>query len=743
MDSQEKPKDTSIPGIDLLFERSSLENLLSIELGWDCLTELKREYLRYKPTSSCLCLYQVKQNEHHHLVYLKAFSERVKVEKAQQKIQSSSSLAQTHCRTDTQHNIVIHRYPFDAQLPALERLVDPEQREQLLERSFFTPHNTTHTQLTPLQYKPERRFVAKLTLGNGMRAVVKLYTPQRYQCLNVSYLKRPHSPFGKILGKSDKHCMLIYEWVDGEPLHQQDPMDAEHLTHYYICGQKLAQFHMRPLSKKVPRVKASHFAHLLRQHAKSISTILPQQTDLALWLAHEIARRLSNQKKEKCFIHGDFYAEQVLITSDGAEFLDFDNLSCWFSAFDLGNFLSHLLYKSEIGLLSRGNFDKVKRIFLDGYSGERKVDQEQVSLFLAIGVFQLIYHPLRFGLPNWQTSSKRLLTETFINLVESHVSEPKWTFRQLIARCLDANIVQQECDSNVVAQYPITQTFLARFKADKRALIEYTVDAGDETTIIGKVRAKGLDKRSWEIQKTLYDQGFDDKAHDNIQVPKPLFALANLNAWFQLKVDGEIAFTPFCESTNSEFPQHLALAIYKLHNTGLQPNKEHSVEKELEVLRTNLAHVIVHRPDLTQRLHQLLEACTVLCSPLNTEVIRPIHRDFYHDQVLWDGEKIYLIDFDLVCFGSPYLDIGNFIAHIQEQCLRLHDNPFYAQNNIQQFVNRYLLLCGHKEAMQDIEIYRLLTLVRHIAISDRIPQRQPFTDKIVSFCEEQILNFGQ
>jgi aminoglycoside phosphotransferase (APT) family kinase protein len=41
-----------------------------------------------------------------------------------------------------------------------------------------------------------------------------------------------------------------------------------------------------------------------------------------------------------------------------------------------------------------------------------------------------------------------------------------------------------------------------------------------------------------------------------------------------------------------------------------------------------------------------------------------IHRDYYHAQVLWTGEGIWVLDFDELCVGDPALDVGHFLAHL-------------------------------------------------------------------------------
>lgn len=47
--------------------------------------------------------------------------------------------------------------------------------------------------------------------------------------------------------------------------------------------------------------------------------------------------------------------------------------------------------------------------------------------------------------------------------------------------------------------------------------------------------------------------------------------------------------------------------------------------------------------------------------------VRPavLHRDFHDGQVLVDGDRVGVIDFDLMAVGDPALDLGNLVAHLE------------------------------------------------------------------------------
>jgi aminoglycoside phosphotransferase (APT) family kinase protein len=42
-----------------------------------------------------------------------------------------------------------------------------------------------------------------------------------------------------------------------------------------------------------------------------------------------------------------------------------------------------------------------------------------------------------------------------------------------------------------------------------------------------------------------------------------------------------------------------------------------------------------------------------------------IHRDFYYANILWDGERLWGLDFDEVSLGDPALDVAHFLAHLE------------------------------------------------------------------------------
>jgi len=113
-----------------------------------------------------------------------------------------------------------------------------------------------------------------------------------------------------------------------------------------------------------------------------------------------------------------------------------------------------------------------------------------------------------------------------------------------------------------------------------------------------------------------------------------------------------------------------AKALAKLHaadafDTEPELLRYYTLQSELENLARFRDNLAAYRPqDIAEvdRLHAGLQAWAQrLPAPL---VLKPVHRDFYYSQVLYHGRELTLIDFDLLAWGDPAIDVANFCAHL-------------------------------------------------------------------------------
>ncbi len=101
--------------------------------------------------------------------------------------------------------------------------------------------------------------------------------------------------------------------------------------------------------------------------------------------------------------------------------------------------------------------------------------------------------------------------------------DPKMPF---LSAAIDPLQVQEYFDRRLaIAQNTCLRKIqVIRHKPGRRCLIAYELvnDSRQTITLIGKVRAKGTDFKSYELQKALWSAGFADDSADGISVPEPV-----------------------------------------------------------------------------------------------------------------------------------------------------------------------------------------------------------------------------
>jgi hypothetical protein len=328
-------------------------------------------------------------------------------------------------------------------------------------------------------------------------------------------------------------------------------------------------------------------------------------------------------------------------------------------------------------------------------------------------------------------------------------ADPKMHF---VARAIEPLNVQQQFTQKIILQiFPkvnICAIRVIRHKPGRRCLIEYDLeidnpDASSQViTLIGKVRAKGTDISSYQLQQSLWNAGFSDNSEDGISVPEPMGVVPEFQMWLQRKVPGKIATQLLPEPNAIPLAQRIAEAAYKLHQTGIPPKRRHTIADELRTLHERLPMVAQMYPQWAKRLERVLEACENIGAATPEPQLRGIHRDFYPDQVIVDGHRLYLLDLDLYCEGDSGLDIGNFIGHITEQSLRTLGNPDALADREAALEERFVELSG-EATRAAVHSYTTLTLVRHIYISTQFAERRPFTEALLELCEQRLERVGR
>lgn len=284
---------------------------------------------------------------------------------------------------------------------------------------------------------------------------------------------------------------------------------------------------------------------------------------------------------------------------------------------------------------------------------------------------------------------------------------------------------------------------VTRYKPGRRCVVEYDMEVDrpgvprHRVTLLGKIRARRSGNEGFRLQEAFYQAGFASDSADGISVPEPVGVISAFRMWFQRKVPGMTAEHLLAGPDAVALARRVAEAAHKIHRAGIPADKAHTIWDELNILEKCLVEVARLHPVWARRLEALMEACKRLAAA--TPAVQPcgIHRDFYAAQVIVDGPRLWLIDFDLYCLGDPALDPGNFIGHITEHALRDLGRADALLAVERALEDRFIELAGESQRAA-VRAYADLTLVRHIFLSTRHPERAHLTASLLDICEARL-----
>lgn len=318
-----------------------------------------------------------------------------------------------------------------------------------------------------------------------------------------------------------------------------------------------------------------------------------------------------------------------------------------------------------------------------------------------------------------------------------------------LAPALDPEEAQKQFDerlghlSGEGGRLDLQEIRVTRYKPGRRCVVEYALGVeradgtAEEVELLGKVRVRRFGKSGYRQLRAFREAGFGDDASDGIRVPEPVGTISKFRMWLQRKVPGRTATELLPETGGENLARRIAEAAHKVHESGVPTGRRHTMEDELKILHQRLPEVVREEPAWERRIERLLQAGDRLGEGVREPKPRGIHRDFYADQVIVDGDRLNLIDFDLYCVGDPALDIGNFLGHLTEQGLRTLGNPAALADVETALEERFVELAG-EEVRDAVRAYADLTLARHVHLSTLFEERRAFTGELLELCEERL-----
>lgn len=778
------PEDASVvardPGLPAL--RVFLDDDAALQVFKQHYPEIKPHsatctYLRYKPGTSCLASYTIATATGDRSFYAKAYP-RGKSEKISKVLERTSDQdeSQTGVFTVSDLSAVFTAFPYDHELPALQMLEASAGSIPLLTRLAPKKQDIQNASVVPLRYKPERRFVARLDFDGKAAAVLKVHTKARYL-----QAKRAMKSLGllanfttaKALGHSDRYCTQLLAWLEGSSLKSQIDRGRIKAESFAAAGACLAQLHRQSI-EKLPRRLLEQECNEVNQQANDFKymsdTLQARLLRLTIWCADALAGFAGHAVPT----HGDFHPGQLLVGDGSASLIDLDNVALGNPTYDLGSFLAQLEYAYLSGAISEIDKEVSSRAFLEGYQSVASVPlhSHAVNTYTAASLVRLIHEPFRHRAADWRDRQEAIL-QSAEELIADHDSQSSHrntaalssancaTLEKVevfddplagqdeelpwLSQAIDPDLASEvigpwarqafECD-----RLELKTIRVLRHKPGRRCLIAYEFgegSQGERRILLGKVHAKNRHDQSFQLQKALWNDGFDDQSDDGVSVAKPVAIVPQWKMWLQQHVPGVNGWEVLKQPASSSTLKLLAEAARKLHQSNLIVQRTHTTDDEVAILEERLHHVMSAKPRLAERVEKVLEGCKALATTVDPSTAATIHRDFYPDQVIFHRDRIYLLDLDLFCHGNPSLDIGNYLAHLLEMGIRRPKERKLLDTATRQFMQTYAQ-CDQTVSQAEIEVFTTLSLARQISISTQFKDRAFATERILRSCEQRL-----
>lgn len=258
---------------------------------------------------------------------------------------------------------------------------------------------------------------------------------------------------------------------------------------------------------------------------------------------------------------------------------------------------------------------------------------------------------------------------------------------------------------------------LVRYGRGSRCVLRY--DAGS-LVALGKVSDDDRGARAERVIASLRAERAGEVPVRSFDVPRalgydPALRLlllewtpgeARLSQLLRLYVRGE--GPPMAEIEHA-VESHGAIAA-ALHGSRATAERPRPVAAELARLADEIATVRSTAPDLAHWLGRMLVAAEERAGRSGVLPTCLCHGDLKHNQILEDGARRTLVDFDTVCDAEPALDLGHFLAY-----LRLKVPTDAADRLCDRFLAGYLHATGSRPGMQDLRervaVYEVLSLL--------------------------------
>ena len=261
---------------------------------------------------------------------------------------------------------------------------------------------------------------------------------------------------------------------------------------------------------------------------------------------------------------------------------------------------------------------------------------------------------------------------------------------KLLVKASDPKRAQRKLSSLLGRPFRTCEIDVLRYVPLRRCQMRFhlTDRDGKQWLVLGKLFR---DERGESIHHSMRAAWtlFAENGDPSLTVPAPLGYCPDWRILVQEHVPGETLYTlQRLGGAREEMYRLAARSLRVLQRGPLNPCSRYTVPDELRLISdsfSDLRSLGIERSDFARSLDRIAGTGARISPSVET----PVHRDFYDKQLIADGPRMAMIDFDTLARGCPEIDAGNFVAHLFLRTLQGDMPPPIALRAREAFLNEY------------------------------------------------------
>lgn len=279
------------------------------------------------------------------------------------------------------------------------------------------------------------------------------------------------------------------------------------------------------------------------------------------------------------------------------------------------------------------------------------------------------------------------------------------------------------------------------YRLEKRCTLLYELKLKTKNSqpktikLIGKIYSEKKSQEVLELMAKLGESQLFQKKK-NIKIQSVILFSPELNALFLEYSPGKSLYHTKNSSAYLTVIKQIPAILEQLQESQINLEAKYTLADELELVDKSYRYLKLFLPEAEEKTDLILQKIKAESEKLQNSALLPAHRDFYDKQILVQGKRLTIIDWDTFALADPGLDFSNFTAHLKLRGLQI-PNFVPVFNKAEKLFEEKISASKYKEIRGNYKFYKLTALFRLASLYAFKPLWKNLGTKLLNICEKE------